>query len=173
MWNKVEVKTFCEKPKAKPEIADTFNWSKEERQKLREDFLVWELRKKLIAKYPEQRCFFETAQIKVMELGKDNKEHEEAVKQLGTNIFLLFSPEWKLLSYLDKDWITMLDVINYNFDEDSNNLLTKKYSGNFFRKNVKSWKLEFIENSWKIYEEGSRRFNNAIYLFLWVGKYLK
>lgn len=176
MWNKVEIKTSCEKTKLKPEIADTFNWAKEERQKLKEEFLIEDLRKKLISKYPDQKCFFETVQIRVMELGKDNKEHEEVVKQLWTNIFLLFSPEWKLLSYLDKDGNTMLDISNYNFDEDFSNLLSKKYSGNFFRINKKSWKLEFIEKlekQEKIYEEWSRRFNNAIYLHLWIGKYLQ
>lgn len=35
-----EVKKSREKPKNKPEITDTFNWSKEERQKLNENVLV-------------------------------------------------------------------------------------------------------------------------------------
>lgn len=165
MWKNIESKTSCEKPKVKPEIAETFNWSKEERQKLKEDFLVWELRKKLIEKYPEQKCFFETAIIKVMQLGKNIEWQQKMVKELKTNIFLLYSPEWNLLSYLDQNWNTMFDISNFDFDEDFWNLLNKKVWNLYIRKN-KTWNLELFDpEENKIHSPWSPIFNTYIFAF--------
>lgn len=163
----------CEKPKVKPEIAETFNWSKEERQKLNESVLVENVRKKLIAKYPEQKCFFETAIIKVMELWKDIKEYNDVKKQLWTDIFLLFSADWKLLSYLDNNWNTMFDISNFDFDNDFKNLVLKKNFNVYFFRDKKDWKLKLNEKG-KIFEEWSPKFNDTIYAhFLPLLDYLK
>lgn len=155
-----EVKKTCEKPKIKPEIADTFNWAKEERQKLNESVLVENVRKKLIAKYPEQKCFFESTIIKLMQLGENYEDYIEGQTDLWTDVFLLFSVDWKLLSYLDKDGNTLFDISSFNFDDDFANLLSKKKLNKYFRKNSQ-WKWELFIN-WEIFPEWSKRFNTVI-----------
>lgn len=150
----------CEAPKIKPEIAETFNWSKEERQKLNESFLVENVKKKLIEKYPEQKCFFDNADIKIMELWKDIKEYNEVKGKLWTDVFLLFWTEWKLLSYLDQDWNTIFDISNFNFDDDFANLLWKKKLNKYIRKNEK-WFLEYYYD-WEIFPQWSPEFNTII-----------
>lgn len=170
-WVETWQKT-SEKPKIKPEIAETFNWSKEERQKLNENVLIENVRKRLIAKYPEQKSFFETAVIKVMQLWKDINEYTQVHNMINTNIFLLYSQDWKLLSYIDQEWNTMFDVSSFNFDEDLKNLYHKKQHNTYIRKNNKTWKLELFDN-WKTYNEWSENFNDYIFSFLPLWRYFK
>lgn len=158
-----------ENPEARKKIADTFNWSQDERKKLNEEVLVWNLRKKLIEKYPEQKCFFDEAEIKVMQLWRNYNRHVEWSKIYNTNIFLLYSPEWRLLSYLDKDWNTMFDVSNFNFDDDEVNSFWRDVSKTYIRRN--DWKLELFDN-WTIYPEWSREFN-VILLRLFINRNLQ
>ncbi|MDD4151583.1 MAG: hypothetical protein PHR68_03135 [Candidatus Gracilibacteria bacterium] len=160
----------CEAPKIKPEIAETFNWSKEERQKLNESFLVENVKKKLIEKYPEQKCFFDNADIKIMELGKDIKEYNEVKGKLGTDVFLLFGTEGKLLSYLDQDGNTIFDISNFNFDDDFANLLGKKKLNKYIRKNEKGF-LEYYYDG-EIFPQGSPEFNTIISRLHIIGKLL-
>jgi hypothetical protein len=158
------VKVILEKPK----VADTFNWSKEERQKLNEEVLVWNLRKKLLEKYPEQKCFFDKADIRVMQLWDNFDEHNQMKGMIKWNIFLLFWIDWKLLSYLNEDWKTNFDISNFNFDNDFGNLLNKKLSQKNWNSYIinKDWKL-FLYNSEKdtYYPEWSHNFNVYIFAF--------
>lgn len=156
----------CEVPKVKPEVTDTFNWSKEERQKLNEELLVWNLRKKLIGKYPEQKCFFDSAVIKIMQLGDNFDEQNQAINQITkSNIFLLYWIDWKLLSYLNDEWKTLFDVSTFDFNDDLANLLWKKFKTWYIRKN-QWWKLElFDEKNNEIVSEWSKEFNMHIYIY--------
>jgi hypothetical protein len=174
MWNKVETKTSCEKPKLKPEIADTFSWAKEERQKLKEEVLIEDLRKKLIAKYPEQKCFFEISQIRVMQLWDNYDEQKQAIKEItNSNIFLLYSTDWKLLSYLNEEWKTIFDISNYNFDDDLANLLWKKFKTWYIRKNSKGQFELFDEKENKIFIQWEKVFNMFIYIYYLPKSFLR
>ncbi len=166
-----EVKKSCEKPKIKPEIADTFNWAKEERQKLKENVLISNLRKKLIEKYTEQKCFFETAIIKVMQLWNDFDNHNEMLWLTKSNIFILFWTDGKILSYLDNNWNTLFDISSFNFDDDFANLFWKKKLNKYIRKNEK-WFLEYYYD-WEIFPQWSPEFNSIIANFHIYKKLIK
>lgn len=143
----------------------TYSWSKEERDKLKENVLITELKKKLKQKYPQKKEFFDESKIELMQLGKDYKEHQEVLKLINTNIFLLFSPEWKLLSYLDNDWNTIFDISHFNFDDDFWNLLNKKLGNGYIRKN-KKWDLELFDPKLnKIFKPWDAQFNSYIFAF--------
>lgn len=155
-----------ENPEARKKIADTFNWSVDERQNLKEDILVWNLRQKLIDKYkeyPQQNCFFEKAEIRVMQLGNNMKEYDIVKEKLWTDIFLLFWNDWKLLFYLDKDWNTIFDISSFNFDEDFANLAWKINFKKYIRKNSE-WFLE-LYYEWRIFSQWSPEFNTIVSRF--------
>jgi hypothetical protein len=155
----------CEKPKVKPEIAETFNWSKEERQKLNESVLIENIRKKLIAKYPEQKCFFETAIIKVMELWNNYEDYQNVRNELSTNIFLIFWLDGKLLAYLDEEWNKILDVSSIKpTDNENDPIWLNRINQYYIRKNNQEQRLELFKDG-KIYKEWSAEFNQYILLF--------
>lgn len=177
-WNMLQVswnisKTL-ERPDVKKDEADSITWSKEERLRLKEELLISEVRKKLIAKYPEQKDFFMKAKIKVMQLWKNIEWHNSMVSEIGGNIFLLFSLDWKLLSYLNSDWTINFDISKFNFDDDFWNLLNKSQS-------KKNWNSYIINKDWKLflynskgdiyYPEWSHPFN--VYIFAFYLKTLK
>ncbi len=168
-WSILKVSSSVSKTLENPEIKkdenDSINWSKEERIKLKEELLIWELRKNLITKYPEQKDFFLKAKIRVMQLGKNYQEHQDMTKELNGNIFLIFSQDGKLISYLNNDWSTNFDIWKFNFDDDFANLLWKKVKTWYIRKNGQ-WKLElFDEKENKTYIEWTNRFNLHIFFF--------
>jgi len=167
MWNLETSSQTCEinQNQETPKIADTFNWSREEREKLNEEILVEKLRQKLIEKYPEQKCFFESAVIKIMQLWWNYERQLEAIEKVtNSNIFLLFASNWDLLSYLDQNWNTLFDISSFDFDNDFANLLSRRI-----------WNSHIIKKDWKFvlfnpkdntfFPEWSTRFNMYIYIY--------
>ncbi len=150
-----------------PEIADTFNWSREEREKLNEEILVEKLRQKLIEKYPEQKCFFESAIIKLMQLGKNIDEHKKILNEITwTNIYSIRISNWELSAYVDDLWRTIFDIKWYDIDNFWNILSKKLFTDRqYTEKRLKNWEKVW---SWFYYDR-DKNWN----LFIVISEYFK
>ena len=145
---------------------------KEELKNMTEEQLVSRMVSLLKRKYPDNKEIFSPKTIKVW-------DYPKLYETEWTRLYLQYSGEGRLLSYLDNSWETLVDMTTFFDDYKFKNKLYAKWKEingtnqrvTWIELDEKTGKLVFIEKDWSKHLEWSHIFNEWL-LFIHISMIL-